>query len=138
MRDAVSGDPAGRSEGDVRPYRIFIRDLTLDARLGVYAHEKVAPQRVVINIELSVEPPPARAGDDLRQVVCYETIVNKVKAMVARRHIHLAETLAGQIVDLCLEDSRVFSARVRVEKPDAIAKARSVGVEIERLSKNRA
>ncbi|MEG9884554.1 MAG: dihydroneopterin aldolase [Hyphomicrobiales bacterium] len=138
MKDVVSSDPAGRSEDDIRLYRIFIRDLTLNARLGVYDREKAASQRIVVNIDLTVALPSVLLEDDLRQVVCYETIVNKVKAMVARRHIHLAETLAGQIVNLCLEDSRVFSARVRVEKPDAIAKARSVGVEIERLSRNRA
>jgi dihydroneopterin aldolase len=35
---------------------------------------------------------------------------------------------------MCLQDKRVFSARVRVEKLDIIANAESVGVEIERFN----
>ena len=48
-------------------------------------------------------------------------------------HVGLAETLAELIAAACLRDKRVMAARVRIEKPDVIPNARSVGVEIERL-----
>ena len=48
---------------------------------------------------------------------------------VRRAHDTLAELIAAA----CLRDRRVMAARVRIEKPDVIPNARSVGVEIERL-----
>jgi dihydroneopterin aldolase len=52
---------------------------------------------------------------------------------VAQGHVHLGETLAERIASACLADERVTGVRVRIEKPDIIPNARSVGVEIERL-----
>ena len=42
---------------------VFVRGLTVQARLGVYAHEKIQSQRVVINIDLSVRDPHAPATE---------------------------------------------------------------------------
>ena len=65
-------------------------------------------------------------------MVSYEEIVNGVKALFARGHVGLVETLAEDIAVLCLEDTRVRSVRIRVEKLDVIAETESVGIEIER------
>ena len=46
--------------------------------------------------------------------------------------MNLVETLAERFAESCLRDKRVAAARVRIEKPDIIPNARSVGVEIER------
>ena len=62
----------------------------------------------------------------------YEIVVKKVEAIIAEGHINLVETLCEKIAAACLKDKRVMAARVRVEKPDIIKNARSVGVEIER------
>jgi dihydroneopterin aldolase len=45
----------------------------------------------------------------------------------------LLETLAEEIAAICLQDGRVRSVRVRVEKLDIFPDAASVGVEIERF-----
>ncbi|HAK62714.1 MAG TPA: dihydroneopterin aldolase [Alphaproteobacteria bacterium] len=111
---------------------VFIRDLMLDAHIGVHKHEKGRRQRVRINIDLTVLEKGPDAGDDLANVVCYEDIVDKVKALVEESHINLAETMAERIAGRCLEDLLVMAARIRVEKLTVIAEAASVGVEIER------
>ena len=56
----------------------------------------------------------------------------KVEQIIADGHINLVETLCEKIAAACLKDKRVMAARVRVEKPNIIKNARSVGVEIER------
>lgn len=112
---------------------VFVRDLTLDAMLGVHDHEKLAPQRIVVNLDLGVYESGGILADDLGEVVCYETLVKKVEAIVSHGHVNLVESLAEMIAQACLADGRVMSVRVRVEKPDAIANAASVGVEIERV-----
>jgi dihydroneopterin aldolase len=114
---------------------VFVRGLALQARLGVYPHEKAAPQSVIIGVELAVEDEaaPASVGaDDLRRVVDYERVVQAARAAVSDGHTLLVETLAERIALAALTDPRVVRARVSVEKPDAFPDAATVGVVIER------
>jgi dihydroneopterin aldolase len=121
------------ASGKGRLRHVFVRDLEITAVLGVYEHEKRKAQRIVVNIDLSVREDLANLADDIENVVSYEAVVRRVEAIVAQGHVHLVETLAERIAEACLADERVSAARVRVEKPDIIPNARSVGVEIERL-----
>ena len=114
---------------------VFVRGLALQARLGVYPHEKAAPQRVIIGVELAVEDEAAPASigpDDLRRVVDYEHVVRAAREAAAAGHTLLVETLAERIALAALADPRVLRARVSVEKPDAFPDAATVGVVIER------
>jgi dihydroneopterin aldolase len=95
--------------------RVFVRDLVLNAMIGVMA---------------ALRPGPS--SDDLADVVSYETVVNNIRAVVESGHVNLVETLAERIAERCLIDRRVQSARVRVEKLDVLQDVGSVGVEIER------
>ena len=115
-----------------RMRHVFVRDLELKALIGIYDHEKVEPQSIVVNIDLSVHEGEGPQNDDIGHVVSYEIVVKKVEAIIAEGHINLVETLCEKIAAACLRDRRVVAARVRVEKPDIIPNARSVGVEIER------
>ena len=115
---------------------VFVRDLMLDAHIGVHQHEKLGPQRIRVNVDLAVwEKDLDGIGDQLANVVCYEEVVSAIRALVAEGHVNLVETLAEQIASLCLEDRRVRVARVRVEKLDVFEDAASVGVEIERVAR---
>lgn len=109
---------------------VFVRDLLLDAHIGVYKHELGSAQPIRVNVDLSVNEAPH--GDALDNVVCYATVVDRIKAIVDEGHLNLVETLAERIAAACLEDERVQTARVRVEKLAVIPEAASVGVEIER------
>lgn len=113
---------------------VFIRDLVLSCMIGVHRHEHTAAQRVRINLDLAVQE-GRDLGDNLSNVVCYERIATGVREIVSRGHINLVETLAEEISVMCLQDLRVRSVRVRVEKLDVFPDVTSVGVEIERFSK---
>ncbi|MAU40671.1 MAG: dihydroneopterin aldolase [Kordiimonas sp.] len=111
---------------------VFVRDLVLDSYIGVYDHEKQAPQKVRINVDLTVVENTQPLHDHIDNVVCYEQIVNAIKTIVNAGHVHLVETMAEQIADMTLQDNRIRTARVRVEKLEAIPGTTSVGIEIER------
>ena len=119
------------STAAARMMKVFVRDLVLAARIGVYQHEKLGTQRVRINLELICTEHPA-INDDLNNVVNYAELVAQVRAIVDAGHINLVETLADRIAQLCLGDRRVQTAKVRIEKLDVFNEAESVGVEIER------
>ncbi len=111
---------------------VFVRNLEIDALLGVYEHEKQATQKILVNIDLTVSEAGPEHEDRITGVVCYEQIVNKAKDIVANGHVNLVETMAEQMAAACLDDPRVLAARIRVEKPEAFSDVGSVGVEIER------
>jgi len=114
---------------------VFVRGLELMARLGIHPHEKAAPQRIRLDVELLVldEAAPSAVGpDDFRRVVDYQRLVELAREVVDRGHVLLVETLGERIAAAALSDSRVLRARVTVEKPDAFPDASAVGVTIER------
>lgn len=111
---------------------VFVRDLEVMATLGIHEHERLKPQRIIVSIDLSVREGDGPMHDDISNVVSYENIVKKVEAIIAQGHVNLVETLADLFAAACLKDKRVVAARVRIEKPDIIPNAKSVGIEIER------
>ena len=113
------------------PYRMFIRDLVLLCRIGVYAHEKLRPQRVRINVSMRVEAEAEPRNDDIANVLSYDDVLDGIKRLAAGEHINLVETLAKAIADLCVAHGRVIRVRVMIEKLD-VEPGASVGVEIER------
>ena len=114
------------------PDRILISDFVVDCRIGVHAHERLAPQRVRINVDLEVRNGIRHDADDIAGVVSYEGILEGIKALADGDHINLVETLAERIADLCLADARALCAKVKVEKLDIEPRAAGVGIEIER------
>jgi dihydroneopterin aldolase len=116
-------------------YRIFVRNLVLPFRIGIYEREAHAAQRVRINVDLVVEPPAAT--DALEHVLNYETIVDGVRRLAERDHIALVEGLADEILQLCFADPRVISARIGVEKLDVYPEAESVGVVLRKRRERR-
>jgi len=119
---------------DAQLRHVFVRDLVLPASIGIHRHEMDAPQRVCINLDLGVAEGAQDLNDDIHNVVCYEDIVTGVRGLVGAGHINLVETLADNIAGICLDDARVRSVRVRIEKLDVFVDAAGVGVEIERFN----
>lgn len=122
------------ADDEAKLRHVFIRDLELLAHIGIHGHEQTKHQPVRINVDLAVED-AQELEDRLDRVVDYESITLRIRAIVARGHINLAETLAEAIAEACLEDARVRCARIRVEKLHAVPGAVSAGVEIERHAK---
>ena len=132
MKSATSPIELFPGQQNARPLRrMFVRDLELECRIGIYEHEKAHAQRVRINLDTRVFD--GKAPDHIDQVVSYEDFVRGAEAICRSGHIHLVETLAEKLADMCLTDKRVHSVTVRVEKLNAFANA-VVGVEIDRFS----
>lgn len=123
--------PARIASSALKISHVFIRNLEVLAHIGIHGHEQGKLQPVRINVDLGIAEGEG-VGDRLERVVDYEAVTVKIRAIVARGHINLAETLAERVAEAAFEDERVRSARVRVEKLHALPGAESAGVEIER------
>lgn len=133
MNDAIIGTAAKvpRVTAAV-PRKIFVRELELMAHVGVYAVEHRYEQRIVVSVELDVTDDYDGTSDRLSDVLDYGGVVSTIQRIVEAEHVNLLETLAERIARACLDDPRIQSVRVRLEKPDILPGCRYVGIEIER------
>ena len=116
------------AEGRVVMTKVFVTGLNVQAEIGVYRHEIGKVQPLVVDVELDV---PTAGAERLADTLNYETILAAAQAVAAEGHIELVETFAERLARACLSDPRVTKARVRVEKPLALAPhAVGAGVEI--------
>lgn len=111
-------------------YTTLLESLAVMIRLGIYEHE-VEPQRVTVNVEMTVEYPDAIAEDAIERVLDYDFVRAGILALAAERRFALQETLCETIAALCLGDARVRSVRVRTMKTDVYPDA-GIGCEIVR------
>ena len=132
MSERSKVQPLRIADAKRRIRHVFVRDLELNANIGVYHREKGQLQPVRINVDLTVEETDGDIEDRLENVVDYGAVVDGIKQILAGGHLNLVETLAEKVAAHCLADARVKVARVRIEKLKVIAEAHSVGVEIER------
>ena len=66
----------------------------------------------------------------------FTTVCSKAQS-VDKQLLDDLEVLAEDIASRLLADKRIIRLRIRLEKPEAIAEAAGVGVEIERLSRRK-
>lgn len=110
--------------------KILIKDLLIRGVIGISEREREQPQDILVNIEISADISAAGKSDNVEDSVNYRTIAKKVLAHTETIKRYTVEALAEDIAKLCLDDKKVQSVLVRVEKPGAVRFSRSVGVEI--------
>ena len=74
----------------------------------------------------------SRTFDD---TVDYKILKDRLLQIIGNSDYFLIESMAENVASICLEDARVASVNVSVDKPGALTGARSVAVEISRIRK---
>ena len=106
---------------------VHLEGLEVRAFVGLHAPERNRPQIVVVDIDCTLEKPEVKS-DDLLQSADYGPIAEKVRALALVRSRRLIETLAEEIAQVCLENSRVRECRIRVRKPRKLSGCEFVGI----------
>ncbi|ABL99036.1 dihydroneopterin aldolase [Shewanella amazonensis] len=112
--------------------KVLIRALRIDTVIGVYDWEKAIQQSLFLDLDMAWDIKPAAGTDDYSHALCYETVSNRLTALITEKPIELIETVAEMTARCVLDEFRVSWVRVRVMKPGAVKTAEAVGVEIER------
>ena len=112
--------------------QIFIKDLLVRGIIGINDWEREKPQNILINIVISADLTKAGETDDISYSINYRTIAKKAQSRAETAQRLTVEALAADIANICLEEPGVVKVHVKVEKPNAVRFARSVGVEVER------
>ena len=110
---------------------IFIDEMRVEAHVGIFEREKVAPQVLEINLTFGV-PDGAAQDDDINKTIRYDVVIERIRAELAGRHFNLLETLGEYVIGLLLKEFGAPWVKISVAKMGIMKGVRRVGVQIER------
>ena len=111
---------------------ILIRDLRVDALIGIHKRERHVRQTLSIDLDVGIPGTTVFSSDKVADTIDYEQASLRIAALAASQHFRLVETLAERIARLLLDDMGAPWVRVSVAKIGILGNAKFVGVTIER------
>ena len=115
---------------------VFIKDFVIEEIIGIHPHEKTKKQKIKFNIVIEVDQHTVPDEQNIKSIVDYEKITNKLENLTKSKKYNFLESLAEDSFKEIFEDERIKSATIKIEKPQAIKKAKSVGVEVFKTRKD--
>lgn len=99
--------------------RIALTGLRVRGNHGVFEHEKRDGQEFVVDITLWLDLSSASKTDSLAETYHYGELAEMAAAIIGGEPCDLIETVAGQIADAAMTDTRLHAVEVTVHKPSA-------------------
>ena len=109
---------------------VFIKDFIVHEIIGIHDHEKIKKQKIKFNIVIDVNQNTIPDEKDIRSIIDYEKIITKIENLTKSTQYNFLESLAEDSFKEIFEDKRINYVKIKIEKPDAIKNADSVGVEV--------
>ena len=113
--------------------RFHLGGLDCACRIGAYDHERLGPQRVIIDAEILLSGESEPQSDRLEATLNYDLIRSAILEIATSRHFDLQETLAREIFDSLDSLAGVTGVRVRTAKPEAYEDCRQIAYELSSL-----
>jgi dihydroneopterin aldolase len=114
---------------------IFIQDLRLETRIGVYEWEQHLAQPLLLNIELQVPSAKPFASDKLADAVNYAAIVERLQALAADHPHKLLERFSDAVAEIVRSEFGAPWVKVSVAKLAPMPGVKQIGVRVERGTK---
>ena len=111
---------------------IRVKDLKLRTIIGFKEWEREKKQNITINLAIETDDTSATQTDEVADAIDYKVITKRIIKEVEATDFKLLEKLAGFILDMVMEDERILSATVEIDKPHALRFSRSASVELTR------
>jgi dihydroneopterin aldolase len=96
---------------------LTLTGLRFDANLGILELEKIAPQPIQVDAELSLGPQPLLPhDDDIHHVLDYRKVRQIIINECTAEHVNLLETLIGKLANRLMQLPGVLGVRVKIAK----------------------
>ena len=112
---------------------IRITNLRLRTVIGANDWERDIKQDVVLNITITFDAKKSRATDSLEDTIDYKSLSKAIIQQVESSSYYLLERLADAVLEIIMNDNRVQTATVRIDKPGALRFADSVSLELSQV-----
>ena len=115
---------------------VFIKDFIIEEIIGFHDSEKIKKQKIQFNVVLDIDHRTIPNEKNEKSIVNYEKITKKLEKLVKNKKYNFLETLAEDSFAEIFKDKRINSIKMKIEKPEAIKNAKSVGVEVFKTRKD--
>ena len=115
---------------------VFIKDFIIEEIIGFHESEKIKKQKIQFNVVLDIDHRTIPNEKNEKSIVNYEKITKKLEKLVKNKKYNFLESLAEDSFEEIFKDKRINSVKIKIEKPDAIKTANSVGVEVFKTRKD--
>ena len=102
----------------VRNRKILINNLIIQASIGVYEHEKINKQKIIVNVELLLSNDSEPKQDNLKSTQDYSEFRKCLIDIIQSQHFQLLEILVEKIHSTLMVNSHVIGAKVNISKPN--------------------
>ena len=116
--------------------KIFLRELEVEAVIGIWEWERRIKQTVSIDLEMAADVRAASSADDVARALNYRDVAKRLIDFVSQSQFELVESLAEAVARIVVVEFKVPWTRVSVAKPGAIEGSRTVGIVIERRTED--
>jgi len=114
---------------------IYIRELKIDAVIGIYGWERQVKQTLIFDIEMATDIRKAAATDSIEDTLNYKAVAKRLIDFVGHSEFQLIETVAERCAEIILTEFSVLWIKLQLNKKGAVRGARDVGIIIERGEK---
>lgn len=111
---------------------IYIHGLEIKTIIGVFEWERKHPQSLLLDIDLACDFTAAIDSDKLEHSVDYTAVAKLAETLASSHQFQLLESFAQHLANAIFNTFAVYSVRLKIHKPAAIANAAGTGVIIER------
>jgi dihydroneopterin aldolase len=111
---------------------IFIHDLRLETKIGVYAWERELPQTIRVDLDIGLPSSRPFETGDLADAIDYAAVVVRLRSFASEHPHALLERFAEAMAALVLDEFGAHSVKLRIATLGALPGVREIGVAIAR------
>jgi len=111
---------------------IHIRDLRVEAKIGIHRRELHIVQTLSIDLEIGIPGDAVFASDKVADTIDYAEVARGIGELAASGRFRLVETFVDRVAKLLIGEFGAPWVKVSAAKMGILPNARVVGVSIER------
>ncbi|MGQ0544892.1 MAG: dihydroneopterin aldolase [Betaproteobacteria bacterium] len=111
---------------------ILIRDLRVEALIGIHRRERHVKQTLSLDLDIGLPSEAVFSSDKVADTIDYEQVTLRIKALAGSGHFRLVETFAERVAALLIGEFGAPWVKVSAAKIGILPNAKFVGVSIER------
>lgn len=113
---------------------LFIKELSIFTKIGIYPWEKKIKQKILIDIKIAIKNIDF-TEKKIKNFIDYEKISKILIEKLEKKSFLLIEEIAEKTAKIIFHKNKCLWIEIKIQKPTAILRAKSVGFIIKRKFK---
>lgn len=111
---------------------LFIKGIVIKTYIGIYKWEKYIRQKLILDIQLSINNKKSSANDDIRNCINYQKVIDSIHFYFKKNKFNLLEKAAEETAKFLLKKFDSNWVKIKMIKSSLLLKNYKIGVIIKR------